>query len=669
MNILIPYHWLLEYLDTTATPGELAKYLSLCGPSVERITKIENEPVLEIEVTTNRVDSLSVMGIAREAAAILPRFGLPAKLKLPKFNRLVQVSNPLPLQIVNNPQLCHRIVAIVLEVNIGQSSPIIRKRLIQAGMRPLNNVIDITNYVMLASGQPTHVFDYDKITTHKLIIREAKKGEEVVAFDNKKYILTGRDIVIDDGTGKVIDLPGIIGTKNSVVSADTKRVIFFMENNNAVKIRHTSMTHGIRTMAATLNEKGVDPEAATMAFQMGLDLFIARLKAKPLSKPIDIYPVKPKVKTVEISHVYLENKIGTTLDQNQVTTIFTSLGFQPKANNNGYQVTIPTWRQRDIDAAEDLVEEVARLYGYHNIQSVVPPARFKISTYNRLFYWERKLKDALKYSGYTECYTYSLIPTELILKNRSPKDKTLSLKNPLSEDWVYLRTTLLPSLLSVYRGNESRRNELSLFEIANVYHPRTADLPIEEEHLSLITNSLPVREQVRLVRQQLEQILQQIGQKVVFKKTVNTNLSEGFDIWFKDQQLGFLGRPTHRFYQGFGQKPVTVLELNIEPLLSLAQLRYHYQPISKYASVKEEMTFEFPDHKVPIEDIVAELKKIPMVEEAEKTKEYKRRLTFRLIFLDNKKQLTKKDIIPIRQIIADRLRKTYKAKLIGALPG
>ena len=232
MNIKITHSWLLDYLDTDATPVEIQKYLSLCGPSVERIEKVGDETVYDIEITSNRVDTACVIGIAEESHAILKRFGKKAELKEPHLAEIAPVVHPVPLDI-HDPQNCtRRLLGLVMEIDGVKESPqFMQTRLNAIDIRSLNTIVDITNYVMTAIGHPCHVFDYDRISTHKLIIRHAKKGEEIITLDEKKYHLDEQDIVIDDGTGKVIDLPGIMGTTNSVVTNDTKRILLFIESN------------------------------------------------------------------------------------------------------------------------------------------------------------------------------------------------------------------------------------------------------------------------------------------------------------------------------------------------------------------------------------------------------------------------------------------------------
>ena len=290
MDIKILDSHLREYLHTKAKPFDIAKAMSLSSASIERVEPMGDDFLYSVEVTTNRPDMVSVYGLAREAAAVLPSFGFDAtlkKLELPEVKR--ETKESAPMTVVNDETLVKRIMGVVLEVRMGKSPAYITKRLEAAGIRSLNNIIDVTNYVMLEIGHPCHAFDYDRLTTHKLIIRPSKKGEKLVTLDKKEHTLAGGDIVADDGANQIVDLLGIMGTANSVVTDQTKRVLFFFDNNDPWKIRKTSMGLAIRTDAAALNEKGIDPELAQTALLRGVQLYKEVAHAKVASDVIDIY--------------------------------------------------------------------------------------------------------------------------------------------------------------------------------------------------------------------------------------------------------------------------------------------------------------------------------------------------------------------------------------------
>ncbi len=312
MNIKILDSWLREFIKTKASAKQISDYLSLTSISVERLEKYKNDFVYDIEVTTNRPDLMSVIGIASEASAVLPQFDIAATYVTPHVKKFKQEDN-LTNYIKNDSSLVNRICAAILEVKMGESPPHVKERLETSGIRSLNNIVDVTNYVMREIGHPVHAFDYDRLTTKKLIVRESKKGEKITTLDGKVYILPGGDIVADNGEGEIIDLLGIMGTQNSVVTNDTKRILLFTDNNQPYHIRKTSMFLGIRSEAAVLNEKGIDPRKALDALLAGIELYYKIADAKLVSKIIDIYPNIHKEKRLAIDEEKINKIIGVSI--------------------------------------------------------------------------------------------------------------------------------------------------------------------------------------------------------------------------------------------------------------------------------------------------------------------------------------------------------------------
>ncbi|KKS46330.1 phenylalanine--tRNA ligase subunit beta [Candidatus Gottesmanbacteria bacterium RIFCSPLOWO2_02_FULL_42_29] len=491
MNILVPDSWLREYLETDATPEDIKGCLSLCGPSIEKINSLAAESVYEIEITTNRIDMASVYGIAREAAAILPRFGFSAILKpLPLPEKLTPLK-VLPLDISDPRKLCRRILGIVLDnVTLDQSPDYIKKRLESSGIRSLNNAVDVTNYVMCELGHPVHVFDYDRIKTNRFLIRTARKDELIVTLDGKKFRLCENDVIIDDGTGRVIDLPGIMGTKNSVVSEKTKRIILFIESNDPVRIRKSSLKYGIRTMAATINEKSPDPELARIALERGIGLMRQLTGAEPAGQIIDLFPEKPQEISISVTAEFINDRLGKKLSAKEIIEILSSLNFKVnEREKNILTVVPPAYRRQDISLEEDIVEEVARIYGYHNLPSYLMEGKIPVLGSHTNFIRKNQIKKMLKYWGYTETYSYSFVSEELIAKAKLSTSTHLKLANPLTNDFAYMRTSLVPSLLEVFANNQALKEKLKLFEFSAVYLKKDYDLPDEPEYLVITENN------------------------------------------------------------------------------------------------------------------------------------------------------------------------------------
>jgi len=382
MNIFIPDSWLREHLKTKATPKQIAKDLTLCSQTVEKINQVNGDSVYEIEITTNRPDCLSIYGLARELNAILPQFGIKAKLKelAESKKEIPQVKKGLPLKVkISKPSLCPRFTALIFDnVTIKPSPKLIQDRLEKAGVRALNNVVDVSNYLMLELGQPMHTFDYDKIKKATMILRETKKGEKIVTLDKEKRILPQGAIVIKDGAGRIIDLCGIMGGANSEVDEKTKRVLLFVQTYDPMKIRRTCQALAFRTEAASRFEKGVDPEGVIPAMKKARVMFEKNCGAKVASELIDIYPNPPKEKTVNLDINQAEKLIGVKIAKQKITNILESLGFsQLESREPIFAFSVPYWRYDDINIPEDLIEEIARIYGYHRLPSNLPQGKIR----------------------------------------------------------------------------------------------------------------------------------------------------------------------------------------------------------------------------------------------------------------------------------------------------
>lgn len=650
MNIKILDSWLRKHLKTDAPSQKIAESLSLTSVSVERIEKIDNDFVYDIEVTTNRPDLMSVVGLAREAATVLPQFGVSATfipLKLASDKR--KTADSFPISIKNDPKLVNRICAVVMEVTIKDSPTLITKRLEASGIRSLNNLVDVTNYVMREIGHPAHVFDYNRLNTKTLIIRESKKGEKIVTLDKKEHILSGGDIVADNGKGEIVDLLGIMGTANSAVTNYTKRILFFIDNNKPSHIRKTSMSLGIRSEAAVLNEKAVDPELAMVALLHGISLYKEVANSKLISPIIDIYPNKVKSQTVSITSEKINALMDVSLPMKTTKNILTSLGFQVRATQNTLTATVPSWRANDVSIEEDIIEEIARVYGYHRLPSLLPPLSnvTHATTYNNQFYWEKRVKNALKYWGFTESYTYSFVSENLL---EGPTEEAVELANPLTEDMVYLRRTIVPSLLQVIHENTTKE-EIKIFEIANVYKKIENDLPKETPMLAGVFK----KENASFyeVKGMIEQLLADCGiKKVSFRKRVDGG--DGAEIYIQREHIGNIE---------ILQKNIIDFELNFESILKYATNKKTYKPLPKYPPVIEDIRI-VTDPKITYADIVATIKKqSDLVINVSLLDKYENKQTFRITYQHPQKTLTDEEVAKVRENIIHTLEKELNAEI------
>ena len=664
MNIIVPHSWLTEFLKTDAGPEKIAKCLSLSSQSVEKITKIKDDWLYEIEITTNRSDCLSVYGLARELAVILPRFGLQAKLKPLDINQQIKTNNKehLPLEIkIKNNSLCPRFTAIIFDKIVIKPSPkIIQERLEKSGIRAINNVVDISNYLMLELGQPMHTFDYDKIKGAKMILRESAGGEKITTLDNQTRPLPDGTIIIEDGEGRIIDLCGIMGGANSEVNEKTKRVLLFIQTYDPVRIRQTCQKLAFRTEAASRFEKGIDPEGVLIAMEKAIEMFEKNAKAEIASKLIDIYPNPQKEKTIKLD-IDLVNKImGIEINQKEIVSILESLGFSlVNKHQSLITVSIPHWRSDDISIPEDLIEEIARIYGYHRLPKNLPPLAKITQSKKDSFKWQMKIKNALKFWGFTETVNYSMIG-ESVLKNSDLKpDDCLKITNPLSDEWVFLRPSLIPSLLQVAGFNQ--KENLKIFELANVYLFQSEN-QLPEENLML--TGLVIGENFAKVKGIVERLLEELGIKEVeikpyqLQKTFYGKIfhpSCRAEINFKGNTLGIFGQ--------IKKDDIFVFELDFTQIAKEANEIKKYKPIPKYPPIIEDLSFVVPE-KTYVGEIIKIINKTDLIiEKVELIDSFDNNRTFRITYQDSKKTLTDKEVEKIRKKIIENVKKKLKLEL------
>ncbi len=649
MQIKILDSWLKEYLNTKATYKQIAEDLSLTSVSVERIEDYKKDHLFDIEITTNRPDLMSVVGLAREASAILPEFGINATFEPPKLKKPKEGDENL-IRIENDSRLVNRICAVVMDVEIGESPDYIKDRLESSGIRSLNNLIDITNYIMREIGHPCHVFDYDRLIEKTLIIRESNKGEKIVTLDGKVHTLLGGDIVADDGKGEIVDLLGVMGTANSVVTNHTKRILFFLDNNDPIRIRKTSMGLSIRSEAAVLNEKGVDPELAWDALLAGIELYEKIANGKVTSKIIDIYPNKAKDKSVTITQEKVNQIIGVEVPFIKAKGFLSKLGFEGKIEGEKLEVSIPSWRANDVEIQEDIIEEIARVYGYHKIPTTLPRTTEQ-KPYNMgsdQFYWEERVRDAFKYFGFVEVYTYSMVSESLF---EGAEDDAYKLKNPLTLDHVFLRRTLVPSLLEVVKEN-GNRDDIKIFELANVYLKKTESLPREELRLAGVVKkpNLSFYE----VKGIVEQVLTDLGIKnFKFKQASRGGI--GADVLIGKDILGEIE---------VLESDLINFEFDFSIILKNVSLKKIYKQITKFPPVIEDVSIILPEEAtyLEIEEFIKGQNRL--IAEVNLLDTYENKKTFRIKYQDPTKNLTKEDVTPIREKLYNSLITKFSAKIV-----
>jgi len=644
MNIIIPDSWLREFLKTKASASTIADCLTSCGPTVDKLNKVPGDFLYEIEITANRVDAMSIYGIAREANAILTQYDIKTKL-LPYKTSPVKCKKKLEIKITNNPSLCKRILAVkISNVKLAPSPKWLQERLEKVGQRPLNNAVDISNYIMWEAGHPAHVFDYDKIKENKIIVREAKKGEEIITLDGIKHTLYGGEVVFDNGKGEIIDLPGIMGTKNTFVSEKTKNILLWVESINPEKIRKASMSLGIRSQAAILNEKGVDPELGLSVIEKGVSLFEKIANAKADSELVDIYPVKIKPKKIILDKQFISERLGVDLDENKIKDFLVSLQFKCSWKNGKLSVIPPSFRSDDINIPEDIVEEIARIYGYHKLPSRIPSGALPEKPQNTPFDFENKLKRVMSCLGGYEVYTLSLVPENHLFKN------ALKLKNPLGSDSVCLRTSFLFSLNQAAEKNKKTNEPFHLFEIGAVYIPKKNSLPDENIMLAGIFYDKSFREAKGVIEKFLFKL--NIKAKYIQKDNFMFLPSCGLEILKGNDLLGRLG---------ILEENLIYYEFAVNSLMKNHNPFPKFNPHPKYPPQIEDLTLSLPE-RTKVGEVISAIKSADKsVAKVLLEDIYNDAFTFRIHYVNPKKTLTDKEVETARNKILEKVKKSHGA--------
>ena len=676
MNIRIPVSWLRDYLKTDAAAKTIANLLTAGGPSVENTTKHGEDYIFDIEVTTNRFDTLSVFGIAREANAILNMQGYKSNLNLPKgvsLNLEPDTSNRLILDVViKNPNLCPRFTAIVLDnIKVKPSPAYIRNRLGSSGIRQINNIVDISNFVMLELGQPMHTFDFDKIIDSKMILRKSKEGEKITTLDSKIRKLPEGTIVIQDSK-RLIDLCGIMGAENSRVTRRTKRVVLFVQSYNSQTIRKTTQKLAFRTEAASRFEKDIDLEGILPALSRAVYLLKQTANAKIASELVDIYPKKQTFQKISLDTKKLNKYLGIKFEQSLASQILTLLGFKViTLKPTRLNAQIPSWRARDIEGDIDLIEEIARVWGYHNLPSKLPEGQIPQTRDNELKE-VIKLKTALKYLGLTEVITYSIVSKELLKLSQVSRKHAVELNNPLGDQWQFMRPSLIPSLLEVLAKNINVKKYLKIFEIARTYVNQNGDLPRQDLILTVVINNVNFSQIKGYVENILEILERGVKWQKLFKDSPLFDKDQSSQISITSQIVGTIGllkRDLCDFFQ-VGSN-VQAAQINLSSICSLPKITHAYKPIPKYPPVIEDISAIF-SNATPIDEILGTIqktsslvKKIELIDifTGRQIGESQKSATFRLTYQKSISTPTQEEVDIEKAKIITSLKKEFRARI------
>lgn len=555
--------------------------------------------IVDFEITSNRPDCLSIIGMARETAVTFGR-----KLFIPEITvkeNDENIKNLINIEI-EDKDLCMRYAArIVKNVKISDSPEWMKERLTEAGVRPINNIVDITNYVMLEYGQPLHAFDYEKIEGKKINVRRAKKGEKLTTLDGKERELSDSMLVIAD-TKKPLAVAGVMGGESSEITDNTKTILFESANFNGTSVRLTSKKLGFRTEASLRFEKGIDPNIAIDALNRVAEL-VNELGAGEVTEGIiDRYENKFEQWTIDFYPEKINKFLGTRIPTEDMVEILDKLGIKV-IGGDILKVLIPTFRS-DIELDVDVAEEIARIYGYNNIEPRMIEGQTLEGGRNREQLIEDKVKDVLVGSGLYEIMTYSFISPNDLDKINVPSGNSLrrfiKILNPIGEELSIMRTTLIPSMLDVLSRNYSKKvDNAKFFEIGRVYWPlddQKAKLPTEKN--TLILGSYGDYDYFDL-KGAVELLFQTLGIKKYefLRETDNKSFHPGkaAKIVLKKGNIGLLGAIHPDIAERYGIPADTyICELDFDELVKNCELDKHFKQLPKYPAVERDMALLIP---------------------------------------------------------------------------
>ena len=597
-NMKASYSWLKEYVEIKLTPKALANKLTMAGMEVTSLDNIGNDAVFEIEVTPNRPDCLSIEGIAREIAAITGK-----KLKLPKISPEKDEKNGdlnFGLKIIDKKGCLRYIGRTISNVKVGPSPIWLKKRLESAGIHPVNNIVDITNYVLLEIGQPLHAFDFDKLIGAEIIVRGAKEDEKIMTIDGQERKLNPEILVVADSK-RPVAVAGIMGGKDTEVTQYTKNVLLESAYFDPVLIRRVSRLLGVSSESSYRFERGVDKEGVSLASMRAVNLINALAKSK-LMYIKDCSTDRSEIKKTKISlnTIDVNNLLGENIPISKIISILRMLGFAvSKKSKKNLAVEVPSFRE-DVTKGADLIEEIARIHGYDNIPLSFPAIKITDIEQQPLRVISSVIRAALTTQGFNEIISYSLISKDLLERVDLDTSDLTRLSNPLSNEQELLRPTLLVGLLNCMINNFNHNvDNVQIFELGNIFQG-TKEIPV----LGMAIAGLKYSDWLRRIQEKvtlfdlkgaIEAILLKLGiEDYKFFKRNLPSFRKGSSavLKIKDAEIGFLGEMPDKLINRWEikKKQMFICELNIEKICNFRNLNRIYKPLIKFPSIKRDIS-------------------------------------------------------------------------------
>ena len=587
----ISLNWLNDYIKTTKDADQLAEKLTMAGLEVEAVHTVNGDSIFEIEVTPNRVDCLNVLGIARELSAILNK-----NKKDPKIRPVKYPVRKCPISI-EDFKGCERYVGTVIEnIKVEPSPAFIKKRLESIGMRTISNIVDITNFVLMETGQPLHAFDLDKLVGGKIIVRRARKGERIVTIDEIERILDESVLVIADAA-RPVAIAGIMGGKDTEVNASTKNILLESAYFDPVLIRRTSRKLGLSSDSSYRFERGINKEEIKKSAERAVSLMLEFAGGRP-TQHADIARKKKggKKSVIGVSPDTINGYLGSNIKGARIKSILEKLDFKVSSRGHGgLKVAVPSHRP-DITSEVDIIEEVARVEGYDKLPRSLPSVRItKIRSAENRFL-RLKLKFSLMAQGFNEIVTYSTTNQEDLNKSKQGHMFATKITNPLSADQEYMRPSMLPAMLNALSFNINRdQRDLRLFETGKIY--------IKEDEIETLSLAMTGRayedwrsgESRSIDFYDIKGVLERVvasyagDTKISFVPFHETALDrrEAAQVLLDGENIGYIGRLEEDVLRNFDIKSVSAYfgQINLEDIYKKSALFARYRPVSAYPSV------------------------------------------------------------------------------------
>lgn len=618
-----------------------------------------DDQVMEFDLTPNRADALSMIGTAYEVAALYN-----TKMTKPETtsNELeLSANDELTVTIENEDKVPYYSARVVHDVTIEPSPIWMQARLIKAGIRPINNVVDISNYVLLEYGQPLHMFDQDAIGSQQIVVRQANEGEKMTTLDDTERELLTSDIVITNGQTPIA-LAGVMGGDFSEVKEHTSNIVIEGAIFDPVSIRHTSRRLNLRSESSSRFEKGIATEFVDEAVDRACYLLQTYANGKVLKDRVSSGELSAFITPIDITADKINRTIGFDLSQNDIVTIFNQLGFDTEINDDVITVQVPS-RRKDITIKEDLIEEVARIYGYDDIPSTLPV--FEKVTSGQLTdrqYKTRMVKEVLEGAGLDQAITYSLVSKEDATAFAMQQRQTIDLLMPMSEAHVSLRQSLLPHLIEAASYNVARKNkDVKLFEIGNVFFANgEGELPDQVEYLSgILTGDYVVNQwqgkketvDFYLAKGVVDRVSEKLNLEFSYRRADIDGLHPGrtAEILLENKVVGFIGELHPTLAADNDLKRTYVFELNFDALMAVSVGYINYQPIPRFPGMSRDIALEV-NQNIPAADLLSTIHAhggnilkdtlVFDVYQGEHLEKGKKSIAIRLNYLDTEETLT-----------------------------